>query len=31
MTQFLTKSAAAYFALSVVTIFWMATLGQTVA
>lgn len=28
MTQFLTKSAAIYFALSVGTIFWIATLGQ---
>lgn len=31
MAQFLTKSAAAYFALSVATVFWMATLGQAVA
>lgn len=31
MTQFLTKTAAIYFALSVGTLFWIATLGQAVS
>lgn len=31
MTKILTKTAAIYFALSVGTIFWIATLGQAVS